>query len=487
MKKIIYACLVFVTLTSAQSRADFDSVDSYENNPILDTDSYKASHWEQYPEGTTATFSYLESRKGGRYDKTVFFGLQYLLKKYLSKPITQAMVEEAKSFFEAHGEPFNYAGWTHIVRTHGGYLPIKIRAVPEGTVVPTDRVLMTVESTDAQTYWLPSWMETQLMRVWYPTTVATISWHTKQTIKRYLDQTSDNPQEQLPFKLHDFGSRGVSSRESAGIGGAAHLVNFKGSDTVMGVLYANKYYKSLQMAGYSIPAAEHSTITSHGPENEASVYRKMISLYGGSEDKKFAVVSDSYNYFNAVSNIWGKELKQEVINSKATIIIRPDSGEPVHMVLESLKRLDESFGHQTNSKGFKVLNQLRVLQGDGINEDTVEKILFAITEAGYSTDNVAFGMGGGLLQKLDRDTQRFAYKTSSITIQGKDFDVFKNPFDAPEKASKRGKLDLLDSPSEGLINASGTDHSNSALRVVYDQGKIMIEDTFDDIRRRSEK
>src|SRR5581483_524032 len=240
------------------------------DNLILNTDSYKASHWLQYPPGTETTFFYVESR-GGVYERTLFFGLQAILKEYLGKPVTHAMVEEARDFFAAHGEPFNESGWRRIVDRHNGYLPLRIRAVPEGTVVPTHNALVTIESTDPACYWLPSYVETLLLRLWYPVTVATQSWHLKQLIREYLEKTSDDPAGQISFKLHDFGARGVSSAESAGLGGAAHLVNFMGTDTVSGVLTAKAYYHE-PMAGFSIPAAEHSTITSWGKEHELDAY-----------------------------------------------------------------------------------------------------------------------------------------------------------------------------------------------------------------------
>ena len=187
------------------------------SNLILNTDSYKASHWLQYPPGTDATFFYVESR-GGLYDRTLFYGLQSILKEYLAKPITHADVDEARDVFAAHGEPFNEAGWRYIIDRHGGHMPIRIRAVPEGTVVPTHQALVTIESTDPDAYWVPSYLETMLLRLWYPVTVATISWHAKQTIRQFLERTSDDPVGQLPFKLHDFGARGVSSAESAALG-----------------------------------------------------------------------------------------------------------------------------------------------------------------------------------------------------------------------------------------------------------------------------
>src|SRR5215831_85033 len=209
-------------------------------NLILNTDSYKPSHWLQFPPGVTASTSYLSSR-GGRFGSTLFFGLQHILKETLAgEAFSKADVDEAGEFLAAHGEPFNRDGWLRILERHSGRLPIRIKAVPEGTVVLTHNVLMTVESTDPAAFWLPSYLETLLLRAtWYPTTVATQSYYLKKRIFEYLRDTSDDPRGELPFKLHDFGCRGVSSQESAGIGGMAHLVNFKGSDTIEGIRYAN--------------------------------------------------------------------------------------------------------------------------------------------------------------------------------------------------------------------------------------------------------
>src|SRR5271166_1122445 len=223
-------------------------------NIIIDVDSYKASHYLQYPPNTTSMFSYVESRGSDEYDSTVFFGLQYYLKKYLTHRVSVAEVEEAKEFFEAHGEPFNYEGWMYIAKDLGGKLPVRIRAVPEGTVVPTHNILVSIESTDPKVFWIVSWLETMLLRIWYPITVSTRSYTIKQIILDALYKSADKPEEEIAFKLHGFGARGNSSQESAMIGDAAHLVNFLGSDTVVGVLCANGYY-NCPMAGFSIPAS----------------------------------------------------------------------------------------------------------------------------------------------------------------------------------------------------------------------------------------
>jgi nicotinamide phosphoribosyltransferase len=322
----------------------------YLDNLLLNTDSYKASHWLQYPPGTDATFFYVESR-GGLYDRTLFFGLQAILKGYLATPITHANIDAARDVFAAHGEPFNEAGWRRIVDRHGGHLPIRIRAVPEGTVVPTHQALVTIESTDPDAYWVPSYLETMLLRLWYPVTVATLSWHVKQMLRQFLERTSDDAVGQLPFKLHDFGARGVSSAESAALGGSAHLVNFRGTDTVSGLLAARAYYHE-PMAGFSIPAAEHSTITAWGRENEVDAYRNMLRQFA-KPGSVVAVVSDSYDIYHAIREHWGRTLRDEVIKSGATLVVRPDSGDPVDVVHRCLVLLDEAFGHTVNGKATK--------------------------------------------------------------------------------------------------------------------------------------
>ena len=369
--------------------------------------------WKQYPPGTENVYSYIESR-GGRYSSTVVFGLQAFIKEYLTYQVTAEQVSFADEMWTAHGEPFNREGWDYIVNHHNGRLPVRIRAVPEGTLVPVHNVLATIENLGGpKTAWLPTWLETAMLRAaWYGTTVATQSYYIKQTILDYLEKTGDISG--IDFKLHDFGARGVSSMESAAIGGAAHLANFKGSDNMSGILFASNYY-DMPMAGFSIPAAEHSTITAWGRAFEVDAYRNMIRQFG-KPGTMFAVVSDSYDIFNACEHIWGDELKQEIINSGSTLIIRPDSGDPETVVIKCLQILGKKFGYTINSKGFKVLNTVRMIQGDGVNERSIRAILGHMMAIGWSADNIAFGMGGALLQQLDRDTQKFAMKCSAIQI-----------------------------------------------------------------------
>lgn len=455
---------------------------------VLNTDSYKTSHWLQYPPGTTAVFSYIEAR-GGTLPYTVFFGLQALLKEYFTRPVTDDDLVLAAEVCAAHGVPFNRAGWQHIVDAHGGRLPLRIRAVPEGSVVPVNHALVTVENTDPACAWLTSYVETALLRVWYPTTVATHSHATRHLIKEALERTGSP--EGLPFKLHDFGARGVSSLESAMLGGMAHLVSFQGTDTMTALLGARLYYGE-PMAGFSIPAAEHSTITAWGREGELDAYRNMLRQFG-QPGAVFAVVSDSYDLDAAVSQLWGGALRDAVIASGATVVIRPDSGDPTTIVTRTVRALDAAFGSDVNAKGYKLLRHVRVIQGDGITRESIASILAALANAGYSADNIAFGQGGALLQQVHRDTLGFAMKASAAEVDGRWRDVFKAPVTDPAKRSKAGRLTLmrrggafatvrLDAPGYPQALADG---ATEALRTVYENGRLLVDDSLAAIRARA--
>lgn len=454
-------------------------------NLLLNTDSYKASHFLQYPQGASVVSSYIESR-GGRFDGTVFFGLQAFIKQYLLQPFSRADIEEAAEVLAAHGLPFNREGWEYILETYNGFLPLEIEAVPEGTVLPVHNVMVQVCNTDPACAWLTSYIETALLRaVWYPTTVATYSRACKQVIARYLAETADS-MEGLLFKLHDFGARGASSEETAALGGMAHLVNFLGSDNLSAVTAARRYYRE-PMAAFSIPAAEHSTITSWGRDGERDAYANMLAQFGG-PGKVVAVVSDSYDLWNAIDTLWGEELKESVLNSGGTLVIRPDSGDPVEVVSTTLEKLMVKFGYSVNGKGYKVLpGCVRVIQGDGISLDSIEAILAEMKKRGLSAENIAFGMGGELLQKVNRDTQRFAMKASAACVNGVWREVWKDPVTDSGKRSKRGRL--------ALVRSTGGDYETvredalagrcNLLRTVYRNGELRAEDSLAVIRQRA--
>jgi len=453
-------------------------------NTLFLADSYKISHHLQYPPGTSTIFSYFESR-GGKWDKTVFFGLQYILKKYLcGVVVTKEMIDEAEDLFQQHfgSNIFNRSGWEYILEKHGGKLPVRVRAVPEGTVVNTRNVLFTVENTDKEVAWLTNYLETLLVEAWYPITVATNSWACKQLMIKYLHESSDSL-DTLPFMLHDFGYRGVSSVESAGIGGAAHLVNFSGTDTLAGIVLAREFYGA-SMPGLSVPATEHSTMTTWGRDGEREAIKSILERIKGG----VGIVVDSYDIWNVLNNVLGNELKEVVESREGFLGVRPDSGDPTVVVRKVLDILGDKFGYTKNGKGFKVLPKyLKVIQGDGISFDSLGPIMQSVVDGGWSVENLVFGSGGALLQRLDRDTQRCAFKCSMAVVDGEERDVFKDPVDDPGKKSKKGRLVLLKEDSEWkTVTEKERGEREDVLVTVFEDGELKTDWDWDEIKKRTE-
>jgi nicotinamide phosphoribosyltransferase len=455
-------------------------------NLILKTDAYKGSQAFQYCENAEKLFSYIESR-GGIYPETVFFGLQYYLKEFLSGTVTVEDVEEAKEVFAAMGVDFNYDGWMYIATQLKGKLPLRIRAVPEGLRIPNSNILMSLESTDPKVFWVVNWMETLLLKVWYSSTVATQSYYLRQLIYKSLVETADDPDAEIPYKLLSFGARGSSTEETAALGGAAELTSFAGTDTIVGLLCARDYYNADIKTGIGVSAnaSEHSTICSWGQEHELDAYRNMIKLFG-KPGKLFACVSDSFNIYKACE-MWGTELKEEVINSGATLVVRLDSGDPHEVIPKCLNILADKFGTMINTKGYKVLNNVRILQGDGVNPTSIAQLLELVKGLGFSISNITFGMGGASLQgstmnTMNRDTQKFAFKASSIMVDGKEHPVFKDPITDSGKRSKRGLLDLV--CRDGKYKTVNEFQTDTVMKTVWENGELLIEEDFKTIQSR---
>ena len=455
-------------------------------NLILDVDSYKVTHFNQYPQNTKKLYAYIEARNLNS-EELIFFGLQAFVKKYLLNPITQDDIDEAEKFLLSHIGVFNRDDWEYILNEHGGFLPIEIKSLDEGTVTNKKIPLLDITNTDEKVPWLVTYIETALLRsLWYPSSVATISREIKKIIFRYLDDTCTNFDDQLPFKLHDFGARGVSSYESSRIGGAAHLLNFLGSDTVEGAMFLKDYYDGTDIS-YSIPASEHSTITAWGKDNENKAHENIINQFL-LEGKVIASVIDSYDTFETASKTISSELKEKIINSKGTLVVRPDSGKLPDTIIELLNTLssEENFGYTLNSKGYKELpSYIRVIQGDGVDKNSIENILFSMKENNYSAANITFGMGGALLQKLDRDTYSFAMKVSAIHDGIIWKDVFKEPSSDQTKNSRRGRFAIVKNDELEVIDLEKLSQTN-LLKTRYKDGKLYNETDLKAIRNKVE-
>ena len=434
------------------------------SNLILDADSYKYSHFALYPKNTNAMFSYVEARSKGV--KVVPFGLQLWIKKNLLTPITLDDISEAEDIANKHGVPFNREDWEYIVNTHKGYLPITIRGVREGTVVDSLTPIVTVECTDPKVWWLASFIETSLQRgVWYPTTIASNDYANWKLLKSFYNTSSDAPG-MLDFSLHSFGSRGVSSRETAEIGGLAHLVYFKGTDDLVALKTARDYY-SCDMAGYSVVATEHSIETSYGRDGARDYFDRILDAYA-KPGAIVSVVMDGYDIYREVDLICTEEYRNKIIASGAKWVVRPDSGDMMEVVPEILKRLAKAFGTTINSKDKHVINNVGVIQGDGINPTTLSILAQKVNDMGFAPECCIYGSGGGLLQQVNRDTYRFAQKTSAIRVGDTWIETVKDPITEPGKKSKGGRLD-----------------SDQFVTFYDGKGKLLVDDSLDEIRARA--
>ena len=463
-----------------------------ENNICLLTDSYKLTHHYLYPKGTEKIYSYLESRTGAEFNKTIFYGLQYILKKYLvGNVVSEEKVLEAEKLVDAHIGPgiFNTDDWMYIAQELDGKLPIEIKAVAEGSPVNVGNVLMTVENTDKRAYWLPNYLESLLLQVWYPSTIATLSAEVKKLCNFYLDVTGSS-KDNLNFMLHDFGYRGASSTESSRLAGSAHLLSFSGTDTVPSLAIPANYYNTDEIQGFSVQATEHSVMTAMGPDGEME---QAINVVQNAHDGILSIVIDSYNYKNFLENacIKGHALNDEINNflNKAEgnkVVFRPDSGEPISTTIDCLEIIEKGFGTHKTDKGYKIFNEnIGLLWGDGLDYQKIRDILFGIKAQGWAAENLIFGMGGGLHTAVNRDTQRNAFKCSAQLREGKWIDIFKKPLDTSKK-SKKGRLKLLVNDNFEYKTVPIESEGEDQLRTVFKNGELLIDDSFEDIKKRTE-
>lgn len=462
-----------------------------EHNPIWGWDAYKYSHPYFINPLVSEMSAYGEPRKDTQgWGEYVLFGLQAFLYNQMLFRVTRDHVEKGAVRAKRLGEPYAYGDLMRIVEVHNGYLPVEIQAIPEGLPVPFRTPAYQVVNTDTKLPWVASFIETKLLRaVWYPSTVATLSRSVKKRLARALDETADN-RDFLMWMLHDFGGRGVSSEQSAEIGGGAHLVNFQGTDTTEALPWLEVFYDEPN-GGNSVPAAEHSTIQSFGgPEHEIEAFEHALDNVLSKPGTIASVVSDTFDLYNAVSNLWGDKLaskvrKLEEIGSK--LVIRPDSGDPTKVPLDVITLLMDKFGYTHTKTGHKLLpSYLGVIQGDGMNINTIDQLHTNAKLAGLSSQNIVVGMGGGLLQSVTRDTMGWAQKISARKVgDGEWEDLFKDPKTDPGKRSKPGRQAVYFDKKDGVYKA-GLERDvlpgDNILRPVYLNGEVYSNLTLAQVR-----
>jgi nicotinamide phosphoribosyltransferase len=486
------------------------------------TDSYKAGHNIFYPKDLRAVTSYLESR-GGAYEKTLFYGcINYYANLFSGTVVTKAGIQKAEHRWVNHfGRKgyFNPKDWEYIVEKYDGKLPVRIKTVKEGTIVPTGNALVIVESTDDKCGWLVGVLETMLLRMWYPITIATQGYYLQKELRELHKQTMvDDVYSDPLFSVHDFGMRGITSDEQGEFGGSAHLLCFRGSDTSNAIDFIEEYYWPSVMPAYSVPATEHSVMCSFGGKNfEIEATRNALEVVS---EGIVSIVGDTWNIWNFADNIIGEVLHDLVLSRNGKTVIRPDSFDPIlincgykkypllkedmgtfdisdaiekgykcsldgyeilptgvdaeHEIyygvfgekLNPLKQkgllniLWDRFGGHINKKGFKVLNpKVGLIQGDGMNPTTIVQLFKAVIEAGFCCSNIVTGSGGGLLMNCNRDTLKFAFKASAVNRNGVWIDIQKDPITSSGKKSKKGHLKLVKDDVLGYKTMSSCDMS----------------------------
>lgn len=471
--------------------------------PMLLCDFYKISHRDQYPEGSQIIYSTLTPRSNKlapHIDRVVSFGFQAFILKYLINYFNQnffarpkkEVVKEYVDFVQRALQIKNDG--SHIAQLHDlGYLPLRIKAIPEGKSIAIKVPVLTIENTHPDFFWLTNYLETLLnVSLWQPMTSASIARVYRLTLQQFADQTCDN-RDHIAFQSHDFSMRGMSSLESAETSGAGHLTAFIGTDTIPAISFVDFYYGSKGLIGTSIPASEHSVMSSHGID-ELPTFRYLMAKF---PDSMLSIVADTTDFWHNISvNL--PILKDEILARPeyAKLVIRPDSGNALDIICGNadaeteverkglIEALWDIFGGTINQKGYKVLDpHIGVVYGDGVNFEKMVSILEGLKAKGFASSNIVFGVGSRTYQSNTRDTLGFAVKATSITINGQEKMIFKNPkTDDGLKKSQRGRVKVtsLDSYVDGL--SAQDDFSDDLLQVIFENGKLYHKTDFDQIR-----
>lgn len=471
-------------------------------NPLLRTDVYKMGHMEQYIPGAEQVYSYLQARSNKRFHQTVFFGLKPYL-NYLTEPITHDHVQEFLEYRETILGSTSQAVTDKMFDLADlGYMPLHIKSVPEGTVIPTGNVLMTITNTHPDFYWTVGFVESLILKIWYPITVATTSYEYRKVIHRYFDKTVPAELHFLrDFMVHDFGYRGDSSEESAVISGMSHLTSFSGSDTVVALKGVADYYPLTRISSEvmaSVPASEHSVMCSFGRNNELDAYRHMLQLY---PTGLVSIVSDTYDIWQVLTE-YAKVLKPQILARDGKVVFRPDSGVPELIICGDpqadpqspagkgcLRLLAEMFGTTMNSKGYLELNpKVGLIYGDGMYLERYTKTLEMMEQMGFAASNLVIGVGG-ILRYHSRDTLGFAIKATNIIVNGETRAIMKDPITDPGKRSHTGYLKLDHNPTTGQFtttdNVTVPDEDSGFLQTVFTDGYIYNQEPdFMKIRQR---
>lgn len=479
-------------------------------NPLLLTDGYKVDHRRQYPTGTTLVYSNWTPRKSRiqDIDHVVFFGLQYFIKKYIledfetyffKQPKEKVIKEYSRRINNYLGE--NQVGTKHIEDLHDlGYIPMVIKALPEGTSVPIRVPMFTMYNTKPEFFWLTNYFETLLSAViWMPCTSATIAKQYRKILDKYANETSSIP-EFVDWQGHDFSMRGMAGIEAGVSSASGHLLSFTGTDTIPAIDFLEKYYNANsdnELIGGSVAATEHSVMCMGTTEGELETFKRLIcDIY---PQGIVSIVSDTWDLWKVLTE-YLPALKNEISSRAGKVVVRPDSGDPVDIICGNpngknenerkgvIELLWDTFGGQINSKGYKeLIPQIGAIYGDSITIDRATQICERLKVKGFASTNVVLGIGSYTYQYNTRDTFGFAMKATYGEVNGEGREIFKDPItDDGTKKSAKGlmKIELENGTYKLIDQVDWEAEKQGALKEVFRDGELLIDQTLAEIRQR---
>ncbi len=479
-------------------------------NPLLLTDGYKVDHRRQYPEGTSLVYSNWTPRKSRieGVDKVLFFGLQYFIKKYILEDFETYFFKQAKEKVVAEyarrinnylGE--NQVGTKHIEDLHDlGYIPIVIKALPEGASVPVRVPMFTIYNTLPEFFWLTNYFETLLSAIiWMPCTSATIAKQYRSILDQFAIETSSMPSF-VDWQGHDFSMRGMSGIEGSVLSACGHLLSFTGTDTIPAIDLFEQYYNAnsdKELIGGSVAATEHSVMCMGTIDDEIGTFKRLIcDVY---PKGIVSIVSDTWDLWK-VLNEYLPKLKNEIVNRDGKVVIRPDSGDPIDIICGNpngknanekkgvIELLWETFGGIVNTKGYKELDaHIGAIYGDSITAQRAIEICERLKAKGFASTNIVLGIGSYTYQYNTRDTFGFAMKATYGEVNGEGREIFKDPItDDGTKKSAKGLMKItLENGNYNLMDqATWEEEKKGELKEVFRDGKLLIDQTLEEIRRR---
>jgi len=482
--------------------------------PILLKDGYKVGHKFQYPENTTLVYSNMTPRKSRNegVDEIIFFGLQYFIKEYLIRQFDENFFRRPKEevLREYARRLDTYLGkdsitYQHIAALHDlGYLPLEIKALPEGYLVPMRVPVFTVRNTLPDFFWLTNMLETLMSAVlWKPSTSATTAFQYLQTFTEYAGATVGGDDSFIPWQGHDFSFRGMAGIEDAVISGAGHLLSFTGTDTIPAIDFLEEYYQAdctRELIGGSVPATEHSVMCMGTQDGEIETFLRLVrDVYPSGI---VSIVSDTWDFWQVITEFLPR-LKEQIVARNGKVVIRPDSGDPVKIIVGdenapvgspeykgAIECMWEVFGGTITQKGYKLLDShIGLIYGDSITTERQAAILEGLKKKGFASYNVVLGIGSYTYEYVTRDTFGFAMKATYGEVSGVGRSIFKDPrTDDGTKKSAKGLMQVYRDPSTGRLalkdQCTWEEEGMGELRTVFRDGKLLVDETLAEIRGR---